>query len=78
MTGKRQVGYIASAERGQLLTVVTCASATGNYVPSVVLFPRKKINPLYKRGMPPDTECFPSDTGWMTGPLFLQWLKLFV
>lgn len=28
--------------------------------------------------MSPDAECFPSDTGWMTGPLFLQWLKFFV
>lgn len=28
--------------------------------------------------MLPDTKCFPSKTGWINGPLFLQWRKFFV
>lgn len=28
--------------------------------------------------MPPDTQCFSSDNGWINGSLFLKWLEFFV
>jgi hypothetical protein len=45
--GKRIVGKIVSADRGQLVTVVCCFSASGVYVPPAI-FPRKRMcNELY-------------------------------
>ncbi|KAJ8933597.1 hypothetical protein NQ318_015739 [Aromia moschata] len=41
MRGKRQIGNLASAERGSLITIVVCMSAAGNFVPPMVVFPRK-------------------------------------
>lgn len=41
--GKKLVGKIVSAERGQTITLVCAMSATGNYVPPAFIFPRKRI-----------------------------------
>lgn len=43
MKGKKLVGKIVSAERGQTITLVCAMSATGNYVPPAFIFPRKRI-----------------------------------
>jgi hypothetical protein len=40
--GKKEMAYLTSAERGNLTTVVTCMNTTGTYVPSFIVFPRKK------------------------------------
>jgi len=36
--GKKQVGALSSAERGQLLTVEICMNASGNYIPPFLCF----------------------------------------
>ena len=41
-TGKRAVGKIVSAERGQLMTVIFACSASGNYIPPLLIWPQKK------------------------------------
>jgi len=76
--GKKQVGVASSAERGQLMTVVCCMSAAGTFVPPTMIFPRKKINPNFRKNLPPDTYCLPSETGWINTNLFLKWLEFFV
>lgn len=38
--GKKGVGKIYSAERGKLSTMICTVSASGNYVPSVIIFSR--------------------------------------
>jgi hypothetical protein len=46
--GKRLVGKIVSADRGQLVTVVCCFGASGICVPPAVIFPLKIMcNELY-------------------------------
>jgi hypothetical protein len=40
--GKKQVGSISSAERGQLVTALCCCSASGKFIPPALIFPRKK------------------------------------
>jgi hypothetical protein len=40
--GKKEMDSLTSAERGNLITVVTCMNATGTYVPSLIVFQRKK------------------------------------
>jgi hypothetical protein len=41
--GKKEVEFLTSAERGNLITVVACMSASGTFVPPLTVFPRKKI-----------------------------------
>jgi hypothetical protein len=43
LKGKRQISALQAAERGALITVVTCMSPTGNYVPPLLIFPRKNM-----------------------------------
>lgn len=41
--GKKLVGKVSSADRGQLVTVVCCVSATGTYIPPAMIFSRKRM-----------------------------------
>lgn len=76
-TGKRCVSKIVSAERGQLVTVVCCMSASGNFVPPAMIFPRQKMNPDLYRGAPEGTLPLYSESGYMNADLFLRWLQHF-
>ena len=44
LKGKRQIFSLQSAERGSLVTVVTCLSPTGHFIPPLLLFPKKIWN----------------------------------
>ena len=79
MKGKKQVGALTSAERGTLITAEICFNALGNYIPPLLIFPRKNLNPLLGVGAPPETEvtCHPS--GWMQSDIFAEtWFKHFL
>lgn len=78
MVGKKQVGSIASAERGTLITALCCCSATGRFIPPALVFPRKKKNPRYLNGCPPGTLDLVTDNGWISTDAFLEWLRFFV
>ncbi|GBL97314.1 hypothetical protein AVEN_85000-1 [Araneus ventricosus] len=41
LKGKREVHKLSSAERGRLVTIVTYMLASGNFVPPMIVFPRK-------------------------------------
>jgi hypothetical protein len=41
MMDKKEVESLTMAERGNLITVVTCMTASGTYVPPLTVFPRK-------------------------------------
>ena len=43
--GMRTVATLTSAERGKTVTSVCCISASGQYVPPMFIFPRKRLNP---------------------------------
>ncbi|XP_072401579.1 uncharacterized protein [Diabrotica undecimpunctata] len=45
--GKKQVGALASSERGTLVTAETCMSAAGNYMPTMFLM----RSPFYPNGV---------------------------
>ncbi|KAK9737474.1 Mononegavirales RNA dependent RNA polymerase [Popillia japonica] len=70
LKGKRQIDGITSAERGSLITMVTCMNAAGGFVPSMLVFPRKNFKVELLDGAPPGTiaECYPS--GWIQQHLF--------
>jgi hypothetical protein len=42
--GKKQVAFIASSERGTLATLRVAVNATGNCLPPLFVFPRKKLS----------------------------------
>jgi hypothetical protein len=53
MKCKKAVASLTSAERGCLITVVTCINAAGHYIPPLVVFPRKNMQIELMDGTPP-------------------------
>lgn len=53
-------------------------SASGVYMPPMLVFPRKKKQIEFDLGLPPGSWAEVHSTGWMTAQLFLVWLKRFV
>ncbi|CAK1602061.1 unnamed protein product [Parnassius mnemosyne] len=76
--GKKQVGIIASAERGQLTTVIGCCNAAGSFLPPFLTFARKKMQPRLLDGAPPGTQGTCTPSGWTSGEVFLDWMHFFV
>lgn len=75
--GKKQVGVLSSAERGQHLTVVCAMSASGSYLPPCFIFPRKNMKIELMDDSPPGSIGFAQENGWTTSEIFLKWLKFF-
>ena len=73
--GKKQVGVISSAERGQLTTVICCCIAAGSYVEPFLIFARKRMQERLMDDSPPGSQGSCTDNGWVNGPTFLAWLK---
>lgn len=76
--GKKQVGIIASAERGQLTSVIGCCNAAGSFLPPFLIFARKKMQPRLLDGAPPGTQGTCTPNGWTSGEVFLDWMQFFV
>ncbi|KAG6460177.1 uncharacterized protein LOC119190436 [Manduca sexta] len=76
--GKKQVGIIASAEHGQLTTVIGCCNAAGSFLPPFLIFARKKMQPRILDGAPPGTQETCTPNGWTSGEVFLDWMRFFV
>lgn len=75
--GKKQVGQITTAERGDLVTVTAIVGATGKVVPPFFIFPRKNFRDHMLKGAPPGSDGGASPSGWMNSELFLSVLKHF-
>ncbi|CAH0730223.1 unnamed protein product, partial [Brenthis ino] len=72
--GKKQVGIIASAERGQLTTIIGCCNAAGSFLPPILIFARKKMQPRLLDGAPPGTQGTCTPNGWTSGEVFFDWM----
>lgn len=74
--GKKQVGQIASAERGSLVTFVGIINGIGATVPPVFIFPRIRNPSEYlTEGSPMGSIALGNKSGWMTTELFPRVLK---
>jgi hypothetical protein len=62
---KKQVASLSSAEGGALVTVVTCTSASGLFVPPLLVFPRKNMKSESLDGSPPGTIGTCHTFGWI-------------
>jgi len=78
MRGRKQVGSLTSAERGQLCTVEICMSAAGQFIPPLIIFPRVRMKQELMEGTPPGStyHCHPS--GWMQKEIFTEWFRHFL
>lgn len=76
--GRKQVGTLSSAERGQLVTVELCFSASGQYIPPLLIFPRQRMKAELMDGAPPGAISACHKSGWMQSEIFVQWLKHFI
>ncbi|KAL8608290.1 hypothetical protein ACOMHN_042157 [Nucella lapillus] len=76
--GKRQVGAATSAERGTNTTGVYCDSATGHFIPPMLIFKRKRLADSLTIGAPNGTVFACTDSGWIDSDVFLQWLHHFI
>jgi hypothetical protein len=74
---KRQVSSLPSAERGALVTVVTFMSASGQFLPPLLIFPRKNMKSELLDGEPPGTICICHTFGWIQTESFTQWFRHF-
>jgi len=78
LKGKRQITSLQYTERGSLVTVVTCMSPTGHFIPPLLVFPRKNMKQELMIGTPPGSihACHPS--GWIQSEIFSQWFLHFI
>ena len=76
--GKKQVGALTSAERGKLITAVICMSATGNYIPPMLIWPRVRMIPILMEGTPSGSISATHPSGWMQASLFTDWFQHFL
>lgn len=76
--GKKQVGALSSGERGVNTTLVACTSASGNFVPPMIIFKRKRMHLALANGAPPGSLIEVSDSGYINSDLFVKWLKHFI
>ncbi|KAB0801102.1 hypothetical protein PPYR_05456 [Photinus pyralis] len=76
--GRKQVGILTSAERGQHFTVACCMNVIGTFVPPAIIFPRKNMKYELMDGAPTGSVGFAQENGWMNGEVFLKWMKHFI
>ena len=76
--GKKQVGKIVSAEKGETTTALVCMSAAGNFIPPMLIFKRKNMNKQLMKDAPTDSIPGTSKTGWINTQLFTKWMEHFI
>ena len=72
--GDKQPYYVTKGTKSQV-TVVACVSASGQYIPPMVIWARKKMTPELAMGEVPGTIYALSGKGWMTAEIFNKWFK---
>ena len=74
-TGRRQVGGLVSAERGQLVLVEICMNITGTFIPPLFVFPRVRMKAELMNGAFPDSIYACHKSGWTQLEIFVEWFK---
>lgn len=75
--GLKRVGAATSGERGKNHTVACAVSATGQYIPPMFIFPSVRVSASLTIDGPAGSIYKVSKSGWMTEPLFVEWLTHF-
>ena len=77
-SGKRVVVCQTNQEKGETVSVMICASASGHYIPPFVIMKGKRWKDDYELGMPPGTKVVLSDSGYMKWDVFSKFLDHFI
>ncbi|XP_057671308.1 uncharacterized protein LOC130903064 [Diorhabda carinulata] len=56
--GRKQVGALSSAERGQHVAVVCAMNVMGTYIPPALIYPRQRMNDELRNGAPVGSIAF--------------------
>jgi hypothetical protein len=75
---KRQITSFQSAERGSLVTVITCMSPIGPFIPPLLVFPRKNMKEELMSDSQPGSIHVCHPLGWIQSEIFSQWFLHFV
>ncbi|XP_055631271.1 uncharacterized protein LOC129771546 [Toxorhynchites rutilus septentrionalis] len=78
LKGKKQVGGITSAERGETATAVMCMSATGQHYPPFFIFLRMRMHEVLKKGASRGSKFACNASGYMTVEIFNEWFDHFL
>lgn len=78
LKGRKQVGVLTSAERGNTVTIEVCYNAAGSYMPPMFVFPRARANDQLLNDCPPGAWAEYHPSGWMQSNIFFNWFKKFV
>jgi hypothetical protein len=54
------------------MTVIVAMSASGQFIPSLIIFPRKNMNNQQMRGSPPGAVGVVHPLGWVQAHIFAQ------
>lgn len=76
--GKRQIAALTAAERGATVTMIACMSASGYFLPPLVIFPRKNMSDQLMKGAPPGSIGVAHPSGWVQTNIFTRWFKVFL
>jgi len=72
LKGKRQISSVQSPDQGFLVTVVNCVSPTGQFIPPLLVFPRKYNKQELMNGTPPGSIHVCHTSGWIQSEIFTQ------
>lgn len=73
----KQFGSKISWERGKNVTAICATSASGSFVPPLLIFPRKRMSPALTKNGPVEGIYAVTKNGWSDEKCFLQWLEHF-
>lgn len=76
--GKHNIGSVTSGERGTNVTVIGAVSATGNTIPVMFIFPRKKFKDYFIANGPPECIGRGNGSGWVTDDEFFDFMQHFI
>ncbi|XP_067140159.1 uncharacterized protein [Centruroides vittatus] len=76
--GRRQVGALTSAKRGQTVTVEVYFNAASTYLLPMFVYLRLRMKQELLNGAAPGTWAECHSSGWMQGNIFISWFKRFV
>ena len=76
--GRHSVGQVTSAEKGKTVTAVCCASATGLFVPPMLIFPRARMKPSLMDGAPTGAVAEANKSVWINEAIFTKWFQHFI
>ncbi|XP_065641184.1 uncharacterized protein LOC136073509 [Hydra vulgaris] len=76
--GKKQIGNMTSAQRGNNVTIIAAINTTGNSIPPLLVFPRAKFKDHMLNNCPPGSVKAANKSGWSNEIIFLQFLEHFI